>query len=70
MAKAHEGCVLHTAVHAPGSSDTGAAEEGDAVARLQLDMPRRSRQVTFTCNKCGEGPCSCLPNCTLGRRHY
>ncbi|KAK9834282.1 hypothetical protein WJX81_003288 [Elliptochloris bilobata] len=28
---------------------------GDAsnVARVQLGMPRRSRQVTFSCNKCG-----------------
>lgn len=34
-----------------------AAPEGDAsVGTIQLDMPRRSMQVTFTCDKCGESP--------------
>lgn len=28
----------------------GAADE----ASIQLDMPRRSMQLTFTCGKCGE----------------
>ncbi len=37
-----------------GSSDFNDTEERDSAASMQLDMPRRSRQVTFTCNKCGE----------------
>lgn len=46
------------------SGDRGAAEAGNkeagpsdgagsGEARVQLGMPRRSRQVTFSCNKCG-----------------
>lgn len=29
-----------------GNDDSGSAS-------IDLDLPRRSRQVTFTCNKCG-----------------
>lgn len=30
-----------------------APEDDASVATIQLDMPRRSMQVTFTCDKCG-----------------
>lgn len=35
-------------------ADARAASDADAsVATIQLDMPRRSMQVSFTCDKCG-----------------
>lgn len=35
-----------------GTENEGISSEGDS--SIQLSMPRRSRMVTFTCNKCGE----------------
>ena len=40
-----------------GSNDSEHGEEESFEASMPLVMPRRSRQVTFTCNKCGKfGP--------------
>ena len=38
------------------SLDDGASSSGSGVASVPLDMPRRSLQLTFTCNKCREYP--------------
>ncbi|CAL8461908.1 g1439 [Coccomyxa elongata] len=35
-----------------GSNTSNDGDEEDTGAWVQLEMPRRSRQVTFTCNKC------------------
>ncbi len=35
------------------------ADANGSVATIQLDMPRRSMQVTFTCDKCGEHAAGC-----------
>jgi hypothetical protein len=35
------------------------ADANGSVATIQLDMPRRSMQVTFTCDKCGEHAAEC-----------
>lgn len=37
---------------AESGSNSGESGEGGEVATVQLDMPRRSLQLTFTCNKC------------------
>ena len=46
--------------HAQSESSAPANEEGQESSgdesSIQLSMPRRSRMVTFTCNKCGERP--------------
>lgn len=40
---------------ASSDSDAAAAPSQDgSVATIQLDMPRRSLQLTFRCNVCGE----------------
>ena len=37
-----------------GSDHSGeGSSSGSDVASIQLDMPRRSMQLTFTCGKCG-----------------
>ena len=56
-------------------SDAEAAAPPDAdvdgsVATIQLDMPRRSMQVTFTCDKCGEhaADCCCSGPCRVAQQ--
>jgi len=36
-----------------GSDDARTRDDAAKVARVQLEMPRRSLQVTFTCDRCG-----------------
>ena len=39
---------------AVGDDEQGSrSNEESTSASIDLDIPRRSRQVTFTCNKCG-----------------
>ena len=54
--------LRHALLWMSGRSNDGSSEE-DAAAQVQLGMPRRSRQVTFTCNKCGEGAAPCMHKC-------
>lgn len=37
-----------------GDGDDGDDRKDDAVVEMDLDLPRRSKLVMFTCNKCGE----------------
>jgi len=52
--------------------DSSEKSDDSTSASIDLDLPRRSRQVTFTCNKCGG--CQCVIHFTLlyftGAAHF
>ncbi|KAK9908679.1 hypothetical protein WJX75_001344 [Coccomyxa subellipsoidea] len=47
-----QACLDGSTPSTSGSNDSEHGEEESFEASMPLVMPRRSRQVTFTCNKC------------------